>query len=167
MNKYGQIQDEIVSLKKHSSLMSSSNNPKIAELSDKTALVQEGISQLSKPFVHTIELYIRHKTKNTVQPAAEPSRTPSKVSCNKTSTEHQTSELVKEMPKQQTPIIIPDNEQIVWSPRRKDKGMLLGDSIFKVINKHGLKDNIEVGYISGAKVQDIRPACTANIFTRL
>ena len=47
LNKYGQIQDEIVSLKKHSSLMSSSNNPKIAELSDKTALVQEEISQLS------------------------------------------------------------------------------------------------------------------------
>ena len=71
------------------------------------------------------------------------------------------------MPKQQTPIIIPDNEQIVWSPRRKDKGMLLGGSVFKVINKHGLKDNIEVGYYSGAKVQHIRPACTANRFTRL
>ena len=47
LNRYGQIQDKIVSLKKHSSLMSSSNNPKIAELSDKTALVQEEISHLS------------------------------------------------------------------------------------------------------------------------
>ena len=96
------------------------------------------------------------KMKNTVQPTVESHRTPSKVSCNRTSTEHHTSELLKEMPNQQTPIIIPDNEQIVGSPRKRDKGLLLGDSIFKVINKHGLKDNIEVGHISGAKVQDLR-----------
>ena len=32
------------------------------------------------------------KTKNTVQPTVEPHRTPSKVSCNRTSTEHHTSE---------------------------------------------------------------------------
>ena len=99
-NKFAKIEDEIVSLKKHSSLMSSSTNPKIDELSDKTTLVQEEITKLSNSLYKrlnsiydTMKLF-QTKTKNIVQPTVEPHRTPSKVSCNKTSTEHQTSKLV-------------------------------------------------------------------------
>jgi len=103
-NNFAQIQDEIVSLKKHSSLMCSPTNPKIDELLDKTALIQEEINKLSNSLYtrlnyicDTMKLF-QTKTNNTVQPTVEPRSSPSKVSCNKTSTEHQTYELVKERP---------------------------------------------------------------------
>lgn len=165
-NQLCQIRDELCSLRKHCSTLSKSAEPWLEELSGKSDAIQReslknaksldsrlnAMSDILKGLKFTMEqvqsiptvthspMATRNPRNRSLNPDCNETETSNHIGNRQTNNENRPTETFTRVARTVT----------------RDRVMLIGDSIFKVINKRGLNEHIDVESLSGAKVHDIQ-----------